>query len=144
MFPFFSDYIIVIVILLITVLLILIAVLYNLYYNYRRQDIKWKAIAANKLIAIQSNTRLNVENKIITLDKLLEYTFQHYFGQYNSKLPDILRKQVKSFSDIELDGIWLSRKIVDQLNSPNQYGGNQINLENTINIYIKYIRKYIR
>ena len=144
MFPFFSDYIIVIVILLITILLVLIAVLYNLYYNYRRQDKKWKVVAANKLAIIQSNTRLNVENKIIALDKLLEYIFQHYFGQYSSSLSDILRKQVKSFSDIELDGIWLSRKIVDELISPNQYGGNQINLENTINIYTKYIRKYIR
>lgn len=142
--PSFSDYIIIIAVLLIIVLVVLIGMLYNMYYNLRRQDTKWKAITSSKLNAIQTNSRLNLENKIVALDKLLEYTLQHYFGNYGDKISEILKKQSKSFSDVELDGIWLSRKIVTQLTGPVQYGGNSINLENTVNIYTKYIKKYMR
>jgi hypothetical protein len=108
----------------------------------RPKDDKWKMTVQAKLAEIQNNPKLNLENKILHLDKLLEYCLQNHFDMYGSNMGKILRKKANQFTKTELDNIWFAHKIRNQLAHDIHFSGNVIYLENSINILIRYCKKY--
>lgn len=132
------------VLLIALILIILSFVLLGIfaYLIFKPKDNKWKDTVKTRLGDIQHNPRMNLEHKIIHLDKLLEYTLQNYFGMHRQSLGSILRKKSSRFSNTELDNLWFAHKVRNQIAHDVAYQGNAISLENSVNIFIRYCKKY--
>jgi hypothetical protein len=139
-----SEQLITIIIIAICVCVIAIFILYFVYLNRKKNDQTWKVRALQKLDQITNDITIPIETKIINLDKNLEYILQHHFFAYNLKLQQILLKFPEQISNPDLDNLWFAHEIRKQLTTERGYGGNIINLENAINSYVRYSRKYCR
>lgn len=95
------------------VLFLILLVFGSLFYwrfCLQKTDDTWKQTVRTKLIELENSNKSLVE-KLLGLDKLLEYTYQKKFNLPKTSLGAILKQKSKILTRGELNTIWSAHKL---------------------------------
>ena len=111
-------------------------------FFYRKTDNAWKETVRIKLFELESSNKSMVE-KLLGLDKLLEYSYQNKFGLFKTSLGAILKQKQKVISRGDLNIIWSAHKLRNHIAHNIHFTPNERELTQAINSLSVVIKKLL-
>jgi hypothetical protein len=130
--------------LIIIFLVLIISLVFGglVYWRFflQKADDSWKQTVRTKLIELENSNKSLVE-KLLGLDKLLEYSYQKKFNLSKSSLGAILKQKSKILSRSELNIIWSAHKLRNHIAHNIHFTPNNNELESACRNLSTIIKK---